>query len=118
MLQGTPVFHTVMVHLENYLAIQLEDRFVNPRGVPHYLQADFPRQTPNEVLVAACAISCVEHVIEAVAVDAHTARLLHMQVGQPCLSVVRRTWSDDRLASYARLIYPGDRYKLRSRYKR
>lgn len=116
MLQGTSVFHTVMVHLEDGMAIQLEDRFVNPRWVPDYLQADFSLKTPNEVLVAACAISDVEHVIEAVAADARTAELLRMQVGQPCLSVNRRTWSDEGLVSYARLLHPGDRYKLRSHH--
>ncbi|OBX36523.1 hypothetical protein A8U91_00866 [Halomonas elongata] len=28
--------------------------------------------------------------------------------------MIRRTWSGDHLISYARLIHPGDRYKLRS----
>lgn len=115
---GAEVFHTVLVHRENGVPIQLEDRFVNPRWVPEYLQTDFTRQTPNEVLVAACPISDVEHVVEAVGVDARTAELLQIDPAMPCLSVIRRTWSDDHLVSYARLIHPGERYKLRSLHKR
>ena len=56
--------------------------------------------------------------VEAVLVDARTAELLQIDPAMPCLSVIRRTWSDDHLISYARLIHPGDRYKLRSLHKR
>lgn len=115
---GAEVFHSVLVHLQDGLPIQLEDRFVNPRWVPHYLDSDFARHTPNEVLVASCPISDVEHVVEAVLVDAQTADLLQIDPAMPCLSVVRRTWSDDHLISYARLIHPGARYKLRSLHTR
>ncbi|RTR06335.1 histidine utilization repressor [Halomonas nitroreducens] len=111
---GTRVFHTLIVHREDGVPIQLEDRYVNPRHVPHYLETDFTRVTPNEVLVAACPISDVEHVVEAVLVDPATADRLEISPEQPCLRMIRRTWSGDHLVSYARLLHPGDRYKLRS----
>ncbi|WP_071871756.1 histidine utilization repressor [Atopomonas hussainii] len=111
---GSEVFHSVLVHCEDGVPIQYEDRFVNPRWVPHYLSTDFSQHTPNEVLVASCPISDVEHVVEAVLVDAGIAQALDMPAQQPCLSVIRRTWSQEHLISYARLLHPGDRYKLRS----
>lgn len=111
---GSRVFHTVLVHRENGRPIQLEERFVHPKWVPHYLDTDFSRHTPNEVLVAACPISDVEHVVEAVLVDAQTAAWLDTTTTTPCLLMLRRTWSDEHLVSYARLTHPGDRYKLRS----
>lgn len=111
---GTRVFHTLMVHLENSVPIQLEDRYVNPKWVPKYLETDFSIHTPNEVLVASCPISDLEHVVEAVLPDESSARWLDIPSDQPCLSVTRRTWSQEHLISYARLLHPGDRYKLRS----
>lgn len=111
---GASVFHTVIVHRENGIPIQLENRYVNPQWVPHYLDTDFAQHTPNEVLVAACPISDMEHIVEALHVDAATAHLLNITATDACLSMVRRTWSGDQLISYARLIHPGDRYKLRS----
>jgi GntR family transcriptional regulator, histidine utilization repressor len=114
---GAEVFHSILVHREDGVPIQLEDRFVNPRWVPHYLDSDFSLQTPNEVLVSSCPISDVEHVVEAVLVDQQVADWLAIEVAAPCLSVIRRTWSDEHLISYARLIHPGDRYKLRSSHK-
>ncbi|MGP9765485.1 histidine utilization repressor [Halomonas sp. AOP13-D3-9] len=111
---GTRLFHSILIHLENGQPIQLEERFVNPRWVPGYLEADFNRQTPNEVLVAACPITDMEHVVEAVLPEAGAAEWLEIDAALPCLSVRRRTWSGDRLISYAHLLHPGDRYKLRT----
>ncbi|MCH8552145.1 MAG: histidine utilization repressor [Natronospirillum sp.] len=111
---NSSVFHTILIHLENGIPIQLENRYVNPRWVPHYLETDFSRQTPNEVLVANCPISDLEHIVEAVLPDPQAAAWLEIQQEEPCLSVIRRTWSADHLISYARLLHPGGRYKLRS----
>lgn len=111
---GSQLFHSRLVHLENDMPIQLEVRYVNPRWVPEYLDADFRCQTPNEILVAACPISDMEHIVEAVLSDPMTSHYLDVDANAPCLSVRRRTWSKDRLISYAHLLHPGDRYKLRS----
>lgn len=111
---GSQVFHTLLIHHENEVPIQLENRYVNPRWVPDYLKTDFSRYTPNEVLVAACPMTDMEHIVEAILVDDQTAKWLDTNTYTPCLSMVRRTWSDEHLISYARLIHPGDRYKLRS----
>ena len=56
--------------------------------------------------------------LETAAGDLETARRLDMDAATPCLSMTRRTWSDEHLISYARLIHPGDRYKLRSSLRR
>ncbi|WP_097459446.1 histidine utilization repressor [Mangrovitalea sediminis] len=111
---GAEVFHTLLIHRESGIPIQLEDRYVNPRWAPDYLEADFSRMTPNEVLVDAYPISDIEHVVEAILADAETAMHLEISRTAPCLCMTRRTWSNDHLISYARLIHPGDRYKLRS----
>ncbi|NNC22700.1 histidine utilization repressor [Salinisphaera sp. USBA-960] len=111
---GTSVFHTTIIHRENDVPIQLEDRYVNPHWVPHYLQTDFAHHTPNEVLVAACPISDMEHIVEALNVDAQAAEWLELEPSEACLRLAHRTWSADHLISYAHLIYPGGRYKLRA----
>ncbi|MGM0692198.1 MAG: histidine utilization repressor [Pseudomonadota bacterium] len=111
---GSRVFHTLILHLENDVPIQLERRFVNPRWVPDYLDTDFSRHTPNEVLVAACPITDVEHIVEAILPDDQAAEWLAIDTLSPCLSMIRRTWSGEHLISYARLLHPGARYKLRS----
>lgn len=115
--RGSPVFHTRIVHLENDIPIQLEDRYVNPRHMPDYLDTDFHHQTPHQVLIQAWPITDIEHVVEAQLVDEQTARALEIPGSSPCLCLSRRTWSHELLISYARLIHPGDRYKLRSAWR-
>ncbi|BBI49915.1 histidine utilization repressor [Vreelandella olivaria] len=85
---GTRLFHSILIHLENGQPIQLEERFVNPRWVPGYLEADFNRQTPNEVLVAACPITDMEHVVEAVLPETGAAEWLKLMLRYPALVFV------------------------------
>ncbi|MBR9770714.1 histidine utilization repressor [Halomonas sp. DP5N14-9] len=115
--RGSKVFHTRIVHHENDEPIQLEMRYVNPRHVPDYLDADFTLTTPHQVLIQTWPITDIEHVVEAVSADTQQAEELAISTSLPCLQLRRRTWSNDLLISYAVLIHPGDRYKLRSAWK-
>ncbi|MBR9883951.1 MAG: histidine utilization repressor [Oceanospirillales bacterium] len=111
---GTRVYHSVIVHLEEGMPIQLEDRYVAAALVPGYIDQDFTLATPNEYLSKTCPISSIEHIVEAVLPDTRAQALLDIDAGTPCILVGRRTWSDGRLISYASLTHPGPRYKLRS----
>ncbi|GGB49601.1 histidine utilization repressor [Oceanisphaera marina] len=111
------VFHSVIVHLENKLPIQVEERFVNPALAPGYLQCDFGQQTPNAYLVEHCPLSDMEHIVEARLAPANIGDWLQLSPEAPCLLVTRRTWSLHQLVSFARLWHPGDKYKLRSTLK-
>lgn len=112
---GTPLFHSVIVHVENGLPIQVEDRWVEPRAAPDYLAQDFGAVTPNAYLTAVAPVSGAEQFIEAVRPRPHERRLLAIEATEPCLLVRRRTWSGTGLVSDATLLYPGSRYRLESR---
>lgn len=109
------VFHSVCLHRENGLPVQLEDRWVNPAAAPAYLDADLTRTTATEVLVAAVHADEIEHTVEAVLPDAEQRRLLAIGAHEPCLSVRRRTWSGPTVVTVADLLYPGSRYRLQGR---
>lgn len=112
---GTAVFHSLLVHLENGVPLQLEDRYVNAQIVPDYLEQDFSRTTPSQYLSQAFPLSELEHIVEAIRPDKTMQKLLGIDHQEPCLLVKRRTWSDERLISCAYLIHPGSRYRLSSR---
>lgn len=111
---GATVFHSLLVHREDGLPVQLEDRFVNPAWAPDYLEQDFSRFTPNYYLMQHCPLTDIEHTIEAVMPDSVEQSRLEIGAQEPCLLVLRRTWSHKNLVSFARLTHPGSRYKLRS----
>lgn len=108
------VFHSLIVHHENQVPIQLEERFVSAQVLPNYLQQDFIQTTPNQYLSEQYALTAMEHIVEAVLPNKHAQHYLKLDAHLPCLQVSRRTWSGERLISFAILTHPGDRYKLRS----
>lgn len=116
MTPNADVFHTLLVHLENGQPLQLEDRYVNPAIAPDYLKCDFTQVTPYEHLIKAAPLQQVEHSVEALMPTKKIARWLDMQPDEPCLLITRRTWTQDRIASYARLYHPGSTYKLVGRF--
>jgi GntR family transcriptional regulator, histidine utilization repressor len=114
---GRKIFHSVLIHMDRGLPIQLEDRYVNPDIVPDYLKQDFSRITPTEYLLKIVAPTEVEHLLEAILPDKRTKRLLKIGPAEPCLSLRRRTWSGNRVVTRARLIYPGSRYQIGGRFR-
>jgi GntR family histidine utilization transcriptional repressor len=115
MKQGARVYHSVLLHRENGLPVQLEDRYVDPRLAKDYLDQDFARQTPYVYLTAIAPISEAEHIIEAVLPAAWERKHLKIDAHEPCLQLTRRTWSAGKPVSHVRLIYPGSRYRLSGR---
>lgn len=114
---GDQVFHSLLIHSEDGIPMQLEDRYVDPQSAPDYLAQDFVAQTPYVYLMAAAPISDAEHVIEAVHATPAERKLLKIEADEPCLCLHRTTWSNGRIASYVRLLYPGARYRLRGKFK-
>lgn len=114
---GAEVFVVRLVHRENGVPIQLEERFINPSVLPDCLDLDFTAATPSHYLFEHAPLTEAEQVVEAVPADADTARALDVTVGAPCLLVSRRTVSGARVASVARLTHPGERYRLAGQFK-
>ncbi|WP_454849471.1 histidine utilization repressor [Rhizobium binxianense] len=112
---GAPVFHSLIVHSENGVPVQIEDRFVHPEAAPSYLEQDFTTLTPNAYLTAAAPLSGSEHIVEAAMPQPWECKLLTILKTEPCLTIRRRTWSAHQVVSIARLVYPGNRYRLEAR---
>ncbi len=113
---GAEVFHTLIVHLDNGVALQCEDRYVNPACAPGYLQADFTQTTPTQYLFGATALWRAQYTIEASRPTAQEARLLAIAPDAPCLVVVRRTFTVDAAITIARLVHPGALYQLEGQF--
>ena len=113
---GARVFHTLIVHHENQLPLQCEDRYVNPACAPDYLNVDFTMTTPTRHLFEATALWRAQYSIEAARATAQEAKLLSIAPADPCLIVVRRTFTRSAPITIARLVHPGARYQLEGRF--
>ena len=114
--RGAPLFHSLIVHMEDGQPVQLEDRYVNPAAAPDYLSQDFTAITPYAYLTQEAPITEAEHVVMAVMPSDEERKLLDMKPGTPCLLLRRQTWSGDLPVTWALLLHPGDRYRLGGRF--
>ena len=114
--KGARVFHTIVVHTENSVPIQYEDRYVNPAAAPEYLNTDFTRETPTLHLLQHAPLTEASYSIEACLPTEEEARQLAIKRGEPCLVMMRRTVSGAHVASVARLVYPGSRYSFAGQF--
>jgi GntR family transcriptional regulator, histidine utilization repressor len=111
------LYCSVIVHFEDECPIQLEDRYVLPKLAPDYLKVDFSLTTPYDYLIKVAPLQEAEHLLRAVMPDERTRKLLAMQDNEPCLLMIRRTWTAGQIASVARLYYPGSRYEMSGRFR-
>jgi GntR family transcriptional regulator, histidine utilization repressor len=114
---GAITFHTLIVHFENGVPLQCEDRYVNPACAPDYLSVDFTRTTPTHYLLKVAPLWEAEYSIEAAAPTAQEATLLGIQPADACLIVVRRTLNRTVPITLARLVHPGSRYMLHGEFR-
>jgi GntR family transcriptional regulator, histidine utilization repressor len=111
------LYASVIVHFEDDRPIQLEERYVLPKLAPDYLNVDFTRTTPYDYLIRVAPLQEAEHLLRAVMPDERTRVLLTMAQNEPCLLMIRRTWTAGAIASLARLYYPGSRYEMSGRFR-
>ena len=114
--QGTEVFHLLLVHTENGTPVQLEDRHVLASFAPNCLGQNFEAVTPSAYLTSVAPLQEAEQVVRASMPNGAVQKHLVIEATDPTLVVIRRTWSDGRPVTFARLHHPGSRYELTGHY--
>lgn len=114
---GDSVFHTLCLHYENGLPVQLEERYVNPLVVPDFLNGNLATTPPSVYLVRNVPFDQIEHLVDAVLPTAEQAAHLTMATTEPCLLLTRRTWTRGAPVTLARCLHPASRYRLGSRFR-
>ena len=114
--KGSKVFQIMLVHFQDDVPIQIENRYVNPAAVPDFMQVDFTKTTPTEFLISQIAPDELEHIVEAVMPDEFASKVLSIPFSEPCLKLKRRTWKRGLVVTSVEMLYPSSRYQLGSRY--
>ncbi|WP_286829181.1 MULTISPECIES: histidine utilization repressor [Kordiimonas] len=113
---GETLLRTRIVHLEGDMPLQLEDRWVNPCFAPDYLTNDFREITPTAYLLSKLPLQEVEHTIRAEMPSEQICELLRMPENEPCLVLTRRTSMNNKVITFARMFFPGSRYRLGNKF--
>jgi GntR family transcriptional regulator, histidine utilization repressor len=114
--EGGEVFHVLLVHQENGVPIQLEDRYILGAFAPDCLEQDFTKITPSAWLNGIAPLAEAEHIVRATMPGKTVRDRLGMDEQEPCLLVLRRTWARGSPVSFARLHHPGQRFELTGHY--
>lgn len=110
--RGATVYHSLVVHLADEEAVQLEYRYVRPDAAPEYLQIDLSSETPNHYLQRVCPLFEARQDVTAALPKKRECELLGISRTEPCLLITRVTSSKLGLVSYARILAPSSRYRL------
>lgn len=114
---GARVFHTLIVHYENGIQLQCEDRYVNALCAPDYLSVDFTQVTPTHYLLDVAPLWEARFSVQAGLPTAREAKLLGLKAADPCLIVSRRTVNHVMPITQARLVHPAGRYQIDGVFK-
>jgi GntR family histidine utilization transcriptional repressor len=113
---GTRVFHIILIHYQDEIPIQIENRYLNPAWAPEFMQVDFEHTTPGEYLIQLFQPDEMEHVVQAILPDKPMCKMLAIDATEPCLRMQRRTWKQGAVVTLVTFTYPGSRYDLAARY--
>lgn len=111
------VFRVQVVHTEDGVPVQFEERFVNPAVCADFLEQDYTKITPGQHLAECAPLTEAEQVVEAAGASAEAAAALELAEGEPCLLVQRRAFRGPDVASVARLWHPGGGFRLTGHFR-
>jgi len=112
--QNKKVFKVIIVHSENEIPIQLEERYVNAEKVPLFMEQDFSKTTVNEYLSSVTPLTDAEISVEAVMPTKILRHNLKLNEMTPCLKISRTTLSNKQVISFAVLYHSANKFKLTS----
>jgi GntR family histidine utilization transcriptional repressor len=113
--RGDPIYHSLVAHLADDRAVQLEYRYIRPDAAPEYLNVDLTAETPNHYLQRICPLIEARQEITAAIATAQECEVLGIRRSEPCLLITRVTRAKRGLVSYARILAPSSRYRLAGR---
>ncbi|MDO5680257.1 MAG: GntR family transcriptional regulator [Pelistega sp.] len=107
------LFYSCILHLDAGKPIQLEERYVNPKVFPSYLEQNWQDMTPHEYLMHEAPIPTGEYIIELRSPSTQAAKALKIHANEPCLVLSRWACVNQEYASSCVLWHPGHSYKFK-----
>jgi GntR family histidine utilization transcriptional repressor len=113
---GTPLSKPIRkiecLHSANDAPFCFEERLINISSVPEIKDVSFSEESPGAWLLRTVPWGSAEHQISAALATQTIADRLGIDVGGPCLVVIRRTKNDQGFITWAKLWYSGTNHRL------
>ena len=109
----TPVLYEVkIIHIADGEPIQFEERWVDAKKVPHFIDQDFTVVNTSDYLVAKIPLESGSYTIRALAAPVEVADALQIAPQSPTLVLRRQTYSAGQVVTFVKMWHAGDRYQF------
>lgn len=109
---GTSALAVECLHLADNKPFQLEERWIDLSTVPEARFQTFEKQGPGRWLIETIPWTEATHTVAAEVASQDSAAILAIQVGDPVLVIERQTRNASGVVTFARLVHPGQTYRL------
>lgn len=108
-----PILYEVkIIHVADGQPIQFEERWVDAKKVPHFIDQDFTVVNTSDYLVAKIPLESGSYTIRALAAPNEVADALQIAPQSPTLVLRRQTYSAGQVVTFVKMWHAGDRYQF------
>ena len=109
----TPVLYEVkIIHFADGEPIQFEERWVDAKKVPEFIEQDFSVVNTSDYLIAKSPLERGSYTIRALAAPDEIASFLQIAPQSPTLVLRRQTYSAGQVVTFVKMWHAGDRYQF------
>lgn len=108
-----PVLYEVkIIHFADGEPIQFEERWVDAKKVPKFIEQDFSVVNTSDYLIAKSPLERGSYTIRALAAPDEIASFLQIAPQSPTLVLRRQTYSAGQVVTFVKMWHAGDRYQF------
>lgn len=108
-----PVLYEVkIIHFADGEPIQFEERWVDAKKVPEFIEQDFSVVNTSDYLIAKSPLERGSYTIRALAAPDEIASFLQIAPQSPTLVLRRQTYSAGQVVTFVKMWHAGDRYQF------
>lgn len=109
----TPIIYEVkIIHFADGQPIQFEERWVDARKLPEFIEQDFSQVNTSDYLIEKSPLESGSYTIRALAATEAVAKALQIDSQSPTLLLQRQTYSAGKVLTVVKMWHAGDRYQF------
>ncbi|MBH0006240.1 UTRA domain-containing protein [Psychrobacter sp. SWN149] len=106
------LYEVKIIHFADGQPIQFEERWVDAKKVPKFIDQDFSVVNTSDYLIAKSPLERGSYTIRALAAPDEIARFLQIAPQSPTLVLRRQTYSAGQVVTFVKMWHAGDRYQF------
>jgi len=106
------LYEVKIIHFADGQPIQFEERWVDAKKVPEFIEQDFSVVNTSDYLIAKSPLERGSYTIRAVAAPEEIATFLKIAPQSPTLVLRRQTYSAGQVVTFVKMWHAGDRYQF------